>query len=285
MYSNGEIADHIDLTTALQNEQDSIFDCSPFLFCLLFLAVLSMTENTAAGATLYIRCAGLHSRGELLNDFFYAHRVALGLQDYYTTSQANEAPLAPSSGEAEGATLSPSPSPRLPADFPVEVVYVRLSRKPYFLVEWRYPTDDEVEKQKAKRAEEAGEKEGENRSRETVVDQVSSAERLGADALAALTSRTLALAAQKKDGVAGEEEGELTWRDQPVTISAALPGMTVAAERTKLELRDAQLKTQRVAEKRARDEAESAKKKPAGSQLSAGGSAGSFVPRSVRRRA
>lgn len=231
-----------------------------------------MAENASA-STLYIRCAGLHSRGELLNNFFFTHRSALGLQDYFEESGSLDVSVGTRDGD--GAASS-----RLPADFPVEVVYVRQSRKRYFLVEWRYPTAEEVEKQKAVEdgASHNEEEDGESPRPKAAPPAASSVPQVSADVLAQLTQRTLAL-------VKGESssDGGLAWREQPVTISTALPGMTVAAERVKLELRDAQLKTQRVAEKRAREEAEGVRGGKH-QQGSADKSAPSFVPRSVRRR-
>ncbi|KPA86035.1 hypothetical protein ABB37_00308 [Leptomonas pyrrhocoris] len=229
----------------------------------------------------------MHSRGELLHEFFYAHRAALGLDSFYELPSSStggngrqdaDADQMAASAEAERAS-----SPHLPVSFPVEVVYVRQSRKPYFLVEWRYPTEDEVKKQNTVDDGATPHKTEDSSAQEAAPppsksNASSSQNRLPTDFLAQLAERTLALGK-------GEESGRsLTWRDQPVTISAALAGMKVATERTKLELRDAQLKTQRVAEKRARDETE-AEKKTQGSGAEAGKPAPYFVPRSVRRRA
>jgi hypothetical protein len=252
-----------------------------------------MTQD-AITTTLYIRCAGLHSRGELLNDFFYAHRSALGLENYYEATSSSlgsgvdqDAERVTADNSADAATAGgervATSSFRLPADFPVEVVFVRQSRKPYFLVEWRYPTQEEVAKQRAKDAATTGDQRNEGEGAapleaESNTSSSSTANRLPSTLLADLARRTLALGRSELSGDA------LMWRDQPVTINAALAGMSVAAERTKLELRDAQLKTQRVAEKRARDEAGAA----AGTAKKATDSekpTSAFVPRSVRRRA
>lgn len=239
-------------------------------------------------ATLYIRCAGLHSRGELLHDFFHAHRAALGLEGYYEPtsipSESAEDQGTASTAATTGSSGSGAASSRLPADFPVEVVYVRQSRKPYFLVEWRYPTVEEAEKKKAGEGTTANHNE-EDREDEPAASpaaastEPSPASRLSNDILAQLTQRTLALGKSKG------AEGGLVWRDQPVTISTALAGMTVAAERVKLELRDAQLKTQRVAEKRTREQADGVVKGGKSQHGTADKSAPAFVPRSVRRRA
>ncbi|KPI86899.1 hypothetical protein ABL78_4033 [Leptomonas seymouri] len=246
-----------------------------------------MTERSAT-PTLFIRCAGLHSRGELLHEFFYAHRAALGLEPFYEVS--NSAPGSSSHQDANAdavpmsAKVERASSPRLPADFPVEVVYVRQSRKPYFLVEWRYPTKEELERQKTVDDDSAyKEKVRDSPTQEAVPPTAesnasSSQKRLPSEFLAQLAERTLSLG--KKD----ESEGGLMWRGQPVMISVALAGMMVATERTKLELRDAQLKTQRVAEKRVRDQVEATSNEK-GKSSEADQSTPSFVPRSVRRRA
>lgn len=243
-------------------------------------APATSTAAPSAALTVFIRGATLHSRGELLNGFFYAHRDALGIQNWYEAAQSAPSADTPpptrpeeqSAGDADrDPAVAATSSPRLPAHIPVEVVYVRSSRKPYFLVEWRYPTPEEEERRKT-----AGE-EGDNGD---VIadagDKTHSADRsVPAAYLEQVAQRTLALGTQ----------ANVAWRDQPVAISAALPGMTVAAERRKLELRDAQLKTQRVAEKREREEAATAAAQAAkGKSGGAAVAAASFVPRSVRRR-
>eukprot|EP00796_Vickermania_ingenoplastis_P005527 gene5527-3986_t len=69
--------------------------------------------------TIYIRCAALHNRGDLVNKFFFQHRSVLGIEEWYTDEQ-----LIPTS--------------------PVEIVEVKYSRKPYFLVEFREPLQEEL---------------------------------------------------------------------------------------------------------------------------------------------
>ncbi|KAL7702350.1 hypothetical protein N2W54_006128 [Lotmaria passim] len=235
-----------------------------------------MSVNDSA-LTLYIRCTGIHSRGELLNGFFHAHREALGLQDYFTeTSDVSDSRDA---HESEPAAAGRVFSSCLPADFPVEVVFMRQSRKPYFLVEWRYPTQEEMEKQKGVE-DDALLKPVTSLAKEPHASSSSNApaDHLPVSVLDELAQRTLSLGKQ------AASEGGLVWRDQPVIISVAMAGMTVAAERAKLELRDAQLKAQHVAEKRAREETDTGKKEKEKS-VENKKSTQSFVPRSVRRRA
>nr|CCC90379.1 unnamed protein product [Trypanosoma congolense IL3000] len=69
--------------------------------------------------TLFIRCAAIHGRGELLNGFMSAHRKVLGVEKWYEYGDGTEADSA--------ATLR--------SDAPFECVYVKWSRKPYFLLE------------------------------------------------------------------------------------------------------------------------------------------------------
>lgn len=69
--------------------------------------------------TVYVRCAAMHNRGDLVNGLLYEHRDRIGMEKWYD----NDGKLLPNA--------------------PLEVVYVKKSRKPYFLVEWRYSTPAE----------------------------------------------------------------------------------------------------------------------------------------------
>ncbi|EAN91200.1 hypothetical protein TcYC6_0062260 [Trypanosoma cruzi] len=70
--------------------------------------------------TLFIRCAQIHGRGELMNGFLVEHREALGIQPWYIARD--------NGSETESAMV-------LCPDAPVECVFVKTSRKPYFLLE------------------------------------------------------------------------------------------------------------------------------------------------------
>ncbi|EKF32136.1 hypothetical protein MOQ_004022 [Trypanosoma cruzi marinkellei] len=77
-------------------------------------------EENSNIVTLFIRCAQIHGRGELMNGFLFEHREALGIQSWY---------IARDNGcESEAAMV-------LCPDAPVECVFVKPSRKPYFLLE------------------------------------------------------------------------------------------------------------------------------------------------------
>ncbi|CAM43338.2 conserved hypothetical protein [Leishmania braziliensis MHOM/BR/75/M2904] len=247
-----------------------------------------MTEFPPAGAgatTIFIRCATLHSRGELLNGFFFAHRAALGIQDWYVSAPTtvnsgtgNEEAQHSSTMESAAAGDLPhaASSPRLPPHFPVEVLYVRNSRKPYFLLEWRYPTPEEEEKRKEPNDSGGDEKEEVAKAHEAQAG--SSQGRVAEELLRQLAERTLAL---------GKHElcdNGVTWKGQPVLICVASSGMTVMAERRKLELRDSQRKVQRAAEKRERADADTAAQTARAKQQDAGAVTAAFIPRCVRRR-
>ncbi|CAC9543732.1 conserved hypothetical protein [Leishmania infantum JPCM5] len=246
---------------------------------------VSPSAAATAAPTIFIRCATLHSRGELLNGFFFAHRATLGIQDWYETART---PVSGGTGNEEeklssaedsaaaGDTPHTALSPRLPPHFPVEVLYVRNSRKPYFLVEWRYPTSEEEGKRKDPSDGSSGVKEGVTEVHEARAG--SSQNRVTEEFLRQLAERTLALGKQELS-----DDGA-TWKGQPVFISAALPGMTVVAERRKLELRAAQLTIQRATEKRERAEDDSAAQTAKTKQRDSGVVTSAFIPRCVRRR-
>ncbi|GET92633.1 hypothetical protein, conserved [Leishmania tarentolae] len=248
-----------------------------------------MNVSPSVGLTdapaIFIRCAALHSRGELLNGFFFAHRFTLGIQDWYETAPTpvsggtcnEETKLsAPEDGAAAGEPPHAASSQRLMPHFPVEVLYVRNSRKPYFLVEWRYPTSEEEERRKDRIDGSSGVEEGVAEAHEERAD--SSQSRITEEFLRQIAERTMALG---KQGLSGDG---VTWKGQPVFISAALSGMTVVAERRKQELRDAQLKIRRAAEKRERLEENSAGPNAKTEQRGSGVVAPAFIPRCVRRR-
>lgn len=184
-------------------------------------------NNKEVPITIFIRCSALHSRGELVNSFLYAFREELGIESWY----------------AEDGLLK--------ADAPVEAVEVKTSRKPYFLIEIRYPTPEELERRKSQKdPREEGAKEDSNEHAKN--KQV--------------TSLLLSLAEKVKE-----------FNGQAVIISEASKGISVSEERKKLEERDRQ-------KKRERDEAES---KDAARQKTEGKPKDSllaFVPRAVRRR-
>ncbi|KAH9597455.1 hypothetical protein LSM04_007200 [Trypanosoma melophagium] len=70
--------------------------------------------------TLYIRCVQIHSRGELMNGFLAEHMEELGIQSWYNTKE-------------DASTSETTHSLR--SDAPVECVFMKTSRKPYFLLE------------------------------------------------------------------------------------------------------------------------------------------------------
>lgn len=85
-------------------------------------ATVQESSGTASDAatvrTVYLRCRSIHSRGDLVKKFFFQYRQELGIEDWYE----------------DGSEWRP--------ENPVEVVEVKTSRKPYFLVEIR-PTPAE----------------------------------------------------------------------------------------------------------------------------------------------
>ncbi|RNE97236.1 hypothetical protein TraAM80_09417 [Trypanosoma rangeli] len=70
--------------------------------------------------TLFIRSTQIHSRGELMNGVLRDHREALGIQSWYVAGDDG-------SGTEPTMILRP--------DAPVECIFVKTSRKPYFLLE------------------------------------------------------------------------------------------------------------------------------------------------------
>lgn len=177
---------------------------------------------------------------------------------------------------------APSVSAVLRRDSPVEVIFIRGSRKPYFLLEFRYPTSAELEKRLVR---DTG---GEENNEEVNLagngcaepETVEAPHRIEEAELRLFSQRLLELGAAAARG-----GGSLLWNGQPVVITPALAGMTVSSERQKRELRDAQAKAERDAQKRQRDEGD-ATRESSRTQSDKGGSAAtsSFVPRSVRVR-
>lgn len=86
----------------------------------------SSGDANPQGATLFIRCTSIHGRGELLNGFISEHREALGVAKWYNVA----------GDESDGRCV-----PTLRTDAPFECVYVRSSRKPYFLLEFNEKGD------------------------------------------------------------------------------------------------------------------------------------------------
>ncbi|KAG8346552.1 hypothetical protein ERJ75_000761900 [Trypanosoma vivax] len=75
----------------------------------------------STATTLFIRCARMRNRGDLVNGFLFTHRDALGLSDWYELRESvsgNETVVG------------------LRTDAPIECIYVKNSRKPYFLLEF-----------------------------------------------------------------------------------------------------------------------------------------------------
>ncbi|RNF02765.1 uncharacterized protein Tco025E_08367 [Trypanosoma conorhini] len=70
--------------------------------------------------TLFIRSAQIRSRGELVNGLLREHKEALGIHSWYAAGDDGD-------GTVSAMLLRP--------DAPVECVFVRASRKPYFLLE------------------------------------------------------------------------------------------------------------------------------------------------------
>lgn len=180
--------------------------------------------------TIFIRCSALHSRGELVNSFLHTFREELGIEAWYSEDGL------------------------LRADAPVEIVEVKSSRKPYFLLEIRCPTPEELERRKGK--EDSGivqasvddNPEKRNQHKKIAVSLLSLAEKVK------------------------------EYNNQVLIISEASKGISVSEERKKLEERDRH-------KKREREEAE---QKEAASRQAEGNkkeSSLAFVPRAVRRRA
>lgn len=136
--------------------------------------------------TIYLRCPAIHSRGELVNLFFFAHRDALGIRDWFDADNK----LIPSS--------------------PLESVEVKSSRKPYYLVEFRYPLPSLTE-------EAAHQGEGHSGSPCIIPDST----------LVKISSALLSLGESVKE-----------YNGQPLVIAPASNGITVNVERMKLEGRD-----------------------------------------------
>lgn len=218
--------------------------------------------------TLFIRCSAMHSRGDLVNGFLYAHREALGMTEWYTREE--------SEGGAE-------PGPRLVHDAPLETVFVRNSRKPFFLVEWRYPNAEERQRQTstgpsgkevdATTAEEMGEKS----AKPTTASSSVSLPPVSEEALRGCGEVLLSL----KDA---------TYKDQPVAIALAQAGVTVEEERQKLRLRDAQKREEVARNRPGTEERRAVLQRKPGERAAMGASAPpsatttTFVPRSVRKR-
>lgn len=203
--------------------------------------------------TFFVRGVSLRHRGDVVNGFLCQWREQLGISDWYEATTA------------EGAEESAF---HLLLGCPLEMVHVEASRRPYFLLEFRYPNEEELTRQERNR--EAGEhKEGEEKVEEKPSGKMCAT--VSADALRDIASRLLHLANTEADA--------LTYKEKPVSVSVAVGGVTVAAERHKLELRDAEKKKARLHQQQ--KEAQAANATP---QPSAPATTTSFVPRAVRRR-
>ncbi|KEG09353.1 hypothetical protein DQ04_05361010 [Trypanosoma grayi] len=133
--------------------------------------------------TLFVRSTQIHSRGELVNGFLHEHRKTLGIQSWY----AAEGDASSSSGADNNRDTTAALTLR--SDAPLECVFVKTSRKPYFLLEVTTSGEDVA---------------------------------------------TAAEVAEKLTAL-----HNTTYKDHPVHVEVAKNGLTVAAERKKLEMRDA----------------------------------------------
>ncbi|KAK7198162.1 hypothetical protein NESM_000772900 [Novymonas esmeraldas] len=238
---------------------------------------MSGSDASAVDAvqTIYLHCDALRHRGEVLNGFFYEHRHALGIDDWY------ELPSAPADngatgeeGTPGGADGSAAVAPRMPFHAPVEVVHVVRSRKPYFLIEWRYPAAENKKNRHQALDEEPNQPMATDSSTPTVRQREGP---FSEESLRAVTERLLAL---------GKESSAtpLVWKEKPVSISAALRGVTVTSEREKGRGSHAAPLASRNGEKRQREEHEPGNKPATLPPSETSTAATTLVPRCLRRR-
>lgn len=194
--------------------------------------------------TVFLHCPTIGSRGVLVHELLYAHREALGMTSWYIPSSAIH---------GEGYCLHP--------DAPIEVLHVAKSRRPYFLVEFRYPTVTELSLRRTQ--------EGSEKKKERTTDGTTAVPPMPSVSVAELQACTRQLLTQ---GPQWSHSG------RPVQVSQSMGDATVASEREKQRLRDAREKKKRVeaAEQQTQRQATTPKK-------AASGASTVFVPRVLRR--
>lgn len=211
--------------------------------------------------TIFLRCPHISSRGALVNDFLYTHRETTGMASWY---------------DGEG---------RLRPSAPLEVVFIRTSRKPYFLLECRYPTEEEMARRTGKAAaadgDDDGDDDGEGRGEGERATEggVGVQERLSDEQLDSVASAIIALSGGGRD--------PLLYHNSPVTIGVAQGSTLVSSEREK---QLARLKRKREEDREQQggggggSHEEARGKRGRTEKTDAPVTATSFVPRSVRRR-
>lgn len=162
------------------------------------VATVSPLENQVT--TVFLRCSAIHSRGELVNQFLYSFRSQLGIESWFTSENVVDPCV------------------------PLEVVEVRNSKKPFFLIEFRYPFAEELQR----------------RSSTAVVPDAKVSEAL----LIRITDALLAL-----------REVVMEYNHSPLLISTS-SSLSVSEQRSRHEARDALRKRSRE-----EDEKENAVKK------------------------
>ncbi|EPY42142.1 hypothetical protein AGDE_00878 [Angomonas deanei] len=188
--------------------------------------------------TFFIRCPSLHNRGDVVNGLLYTLKDDLDIADWFFEAE-------------DGSKTS------LKRNAPVEIVFVQSSRRPYFLLEFRYPTEQEQEKRMKNLQEKTEDDTAPDSGAHTL-------ERIADAKIESVTDRFKQLL----------ERNGLRYKEEDVSLSVS-SGPTVSSEREKLELRDSKkkaehIKTKSIAEPSAEKQAKS--------------TAVSFVPRSMRRR-
>lgn len=192
------------------------------------------TSGIDAGTcpTIFIRCASISTRGELVNKFLFSLREELDISHWYESGNLkNEAP--------------------------VELVEVKFSRKPYFLLEFRLPLAEELQRRKIVSSKESVQGKSSSDSKNEDTNRSSWVEE--PQKLSAVSQALLSLGEKIKE-----------YNEQPISITAAMAGISVHSERMKIEGRDRLKKREREAGRPSEKTEEN---------FSIG-----FVPRAVRRR-
>lgn len=179
--------------------------------------------------TIFLRCSALRSRGELVNHFLFRYRAEIGIEDWY----ANDS---------------------LQCYAPLETVYVKNSRKPFFLIEVRFPFPEELDRRKkvvfsSEHRPVDGKGENEEKSQAITPSK-----------LLKVSKALLSLGETVKE-----------YRGEPVLITRGLNNISVREERQKLEERESQRKRER-------------EPLPSQHEVKHKDTLTSFVPRAVRRR-
>lgn len=188
-----------------------------------------LQESEVAVKTIFLRCAALHSRGELVNRFLFLHRAKIGIHDWYTEDGL---------------------------DFraPLEIAYVKNSKKPFFLIEVRSPLQEELDRRKT-----VLQSENVPNSGIEVKNEV--------DSLVVPPSKL----EEVSKALLSLKETDKEYKGEPVIISLASNNISVREERKRGEDRESKRKRNRAPQ----HEQPLKKEK---------NSLSSFVPRSVRRR-